>query len=222
MRQCCEPDSEPGGEPPAELGVRLALGAPRARLLQLLLCESALLSVAGGVLGVGIAIVVLRTLPSVIATSLPGLDTVTLDYRVLTFTVSVAVLTALAFGLVPLLTSDNRVSSALHEGGPRTAGGRSQRVQQVLVTATVTMAVVLLVGAGLLLRSFTQLVATETGFLANQVLAISVDLPREAYPRGGTVLRSRRTCGAREGIAWRAARPQSPRTCRSSRMSRER
>ena len=171
-----------------ELAVRLALGAPRARLLQLLLCESALLSVAGGVLGVGIAIVVLRTLPSM-ATSLPGLDTVTLDYRVLTFTVSVAVVTALAFGLVPLLTSDNRVSSALHEGGPRTAGGaRSRRVQQVLVTATVTMAVVLLVGAGLLLRSFTQLVATDTGFLANQVLAISVDLPREAYPRGGTVL----------------------------------
>jgi putative ABC transport system permease protein len=154
-----------------------------------LLCESVLLSVVGGALGVGIAAVILRTLPSVIATSLPGLDAVALDYRVLMFTVSVSVLTALAFGLVPLFTSDYRVSSALHEGGPRTAGGgRSQRLQQVLVTATVTMAVVLLVGAGLLLRSFTALVATETGFLANQVLAISVDLPREAYPRGGTVL----------------------------------
>jgi len=172
-----------------EIGVRLALGAPRARLLQLLLCESVLLSVAGGVLGVGIAAVILRTLPSVIATSLPGLETVAMDYRVLAFTVSVSVLTALAFGLVPLFTSDNRVSSALHEGGPRTAGGgRSQRVQQVLVTATVTMAVVLLVGAGLLLRSFTALVATETGFLANQVLTMAVDLPREAYPRGATVM----------------------------------
>jgi len=173
-----------------ELGVRLALGAPRARLLQLLLCESVLLSVAGGVLGVGIAAVILRTLPSVIATSLPGLDTVAMDYRVLTFTLSVSMLTALAFGLVPLVTSDNRVSSALHEAGARTAGGgRGQRVQQVLVTATVTMAVVLLVGAGLLVRSFTALVATETGFLANQVLTISVDLPREAYPRGETVMR---------------------------------
>jgi putative ABC transport system permease protein len=172
-----------------ELGVRLALGAPRARLLQLLLCESVLLSVAGGVLGVGLAAVILRTLPSVIATSLPGLDAVALDYRVLTFTVSVSVLTALAFGLVPLFTSDDRMSSALHEGGPRTTGaGRSQRVQQVLVTATVTMAVVLLVGAGLLLRSFAALMATETGFLANQVLTIAVDLPRDAYPRGGTVL----------------------------------
>ena len=172
-----------------ELGVRLALGAPRARLLQLLLCESVLLSAAGGLLGVAIAGVVLRALPAVIATSLPGLDTVAIDYRVLIFTVSVSVVTALAFGLVPLFTSDHRVSSALHEGGPRTAGGgRGQRIQQVLVTATVTMAVVLLVGAGLLLRSFAALLATETGFQPNQVLTIAFDLPREAYPRGGSVL----------------------------------
>jgi predicted permease len=171
-----------------ELGIRLALGAPRSRLVQLLLCESLLLSLAGGVLGLLLAISVLSAPPAVIATSLPGLSTVQLDWRVVSFTLGLSVLTAIAFGVAPLWTTDGDVAARLHEAGPRTVGGgRSQHLQQVLVTATVTLAVVLLVGAGLLTRSFAALIATDPGFRPQQVLTVSVALPREAYPRGEAV-----------------------------------
>jgi predicted permease len=171
-----------------ELGIRLALGAPRRRLVQLLLCESLLLSVAGGALGLALAASVLRALPAIIATGLPGLSAVQLDWRVVLFTLGLSFLTAIVFGSAPLWIVDADVASRLHEGGPRTAGGgRSQRVQQVLVTATVTLAVVLLVGAGLLVRSFAALIATEPGFRPEQVLTVSAALPREAYPRGEAV-----------------------------------
>jgi predicted permease len=172
-----------------ELGVRLALGATRARLLQLLLCESLLLSLAGGALGLTLAGLVLYALPSVIATSLPGLNDVSLDARVVAFTLGISMLTAIAFGLAPLYSADRDVASRLHDGGSRTtAGGRGQRLQHTLVTGTVTLAVVLLVGAGLLVRSFTALVATEPGFQPDQVLTLTVEMPREAYGSGDSIV----------------------------------
>ncbi len=171
-----------------ELNVRLALGAPRIRLLQLLLSESLMLAIGGGVLGLVAARVVLDALPAVLSTSLPGLQDVTLDGRVLAFTLGVSLLTAIVFGLVPMFTSDRSVSAALHDGGSRTAGGsRGHRVQQALVTVTVSLAVVLLVGAGLLVRSFAALVATDPGFRPQQVLTLSVALPIDAYPTGQSV-----------------------------------
>jgi putative ABC transport system permease protein len=171
-----------------ELNVRLALGAPRSRLLQLLLCESLALALTGGVLGLVAARVVLDAVPAVLATGLPGLQDVALDGRVVMFTVGVSMLTAVIFGLVPLFTSERDVSAALHEGSARTAGGtRGHRVQQVLVTVTVGLAVVLLVGAGLLVRSFSALMATDPGFNPQQVLTLSVALPIDAYASGSSV-----------------------------------
>jgi putative ABC transport system permease protein len=171
-----------------EIGIRVALGASRRRLVQLQLCESILLSSVGGALGLAIAVSVVAALPAVIVTSLPGLSTVQLDWRVVTFTLGLSLLTAVAFGVAPVWATNGDVASRLHEGGTRTAGGgRSQRIQQSLVTVTVTLAVVLLVGAGLLTRSFASLVATEPGFRPQQVLTVSVALPREAYPRGESV-----------------------------------
>ena len=166
-----------------ELNVRLALGAPRARILQLLLCESVLLAAAGGALGLLVGSAALRALPAVLATSLPGIQDVTLDARVLAFTLGVSVLTAILFGLVPMFTSDRNVSAALHDGSGRTAGGtRGHRIQQALVTVTVSLAVVLLVGAGLLARSFAALTRVDPGFRPHQVLTMSVALPAQGYP----------------------------------------
>jgi putative ABC transport system permease protein len=171
-----------------EIGIRVALGASRRRLVQLQLCESVLLSSVGGALGLAIAVSVVAALPAVIVTSLPGLTTLQLDWRVVTFTLGISLLTAVAFGVAPVWATNGDVASRLHEGGTRTTGGaRSQRVQQSLVTVTVMLAVVLLVGAGLLTRSFASLVATEPGFRPQQVLTVSVALPREAYPRGESV-----------------------------------
>ena len=166
-----------------ELAMRLALGASRARLLQLLLCESALLAAAGAALGLVAARLFVNAVPAVLADTLPGLQQIVLDGRVVAFTLAVSVVTAVVFGLVPLVTSDRRVGAALHEGGSRTAGAsRGHRVQRVLVTATVSLAVLLLVGAGLLVRSFTALVGVDPGFAPHQVLAISVSLPARGYP----------------------------------------
>jgi putative ABC transport system permease protein len=171
-----------------ELNVRLALGAPRARLLQLLLCESLALALTGGLLGLAAARIVLDAVPAVLSTGLPGLQDVALDARVVTFTLGVSMLTAVIFGLVPMFTSDRDVSAALHDGSARTAGGsRGHRIQQALVTVTVGLAVVLLVGAGLLVRSFAALMATDPGFRAHQVLTMSVALPIDAYASGRSV-----------------------------------
>jgi putative ABC transport system permease protein len=171
-----------------ELNVRLALGASRIRVLQLLLSESFLLAIAGGMLGLAAARLVLDAVPAVLSTSLPGLQDVALDGRVLAFTLGVSILTAIVFGLVPMFTSDRDVSVALHDGAGRTTGGpRVHRVQQALVTVTVSVAVVLLVGAGLLVRSFAALTAADPGFRPQQVLTLSVALPIDAYPTGQSV-----------------------------------
>jgi len=177
-----------------ELGVRQALGARRLRLAQLLLSEALLLSAAGGVIGLGLAQGLLRAVPTTLAESLPGLQHASLDVRLVLFTTVTAVATALIFGLLPLFISDRDVAGRLHEGSGRTAGGgRAERVQRALVSATVSLAFVLLVGAGLLVRSFNALVATEPGFAPHRVLSLSLDLPREGYPTGQSVLTLART-----------------------------
>ena len=177
-----------------ELGVRQALGARRLRLAQLLLAEALLLSAAGGVLGLGLAHALLRAVPTTVAESLPGLQHASLDLRLVLFTTVTAVGTALIFGLLPLYVSDRDVAGRLHEGSGRTAGGgRAERVQRVLVSATVSLAFVLLVAAGLLVRSFNELVATEPGFAPHRVLSLSLDLPREGYPTGQSVATLART-----------------------------
>jgi predicted permease len=170
-----------------EIGVRQALGGTRRRLLQLLLCESVLLCAAGGLLGLLAGRLVLAAVPAALTIGLPGLYDVSLDVRVVAFTLATSMLTAIIFGLIPLFESDRDVVSRLHEASGRTIGARGQRVQRVLVSVTVALAVVLLVGAGLLVRSFNALVRTEPGFRPERVLTMSVDLPRAAYPSGASV-----------------------------------
>jgi putative ABC transport system permease protein len=166
-----------------EIGVRAALGAGRHRLFQMLLLESLLLSVSGGALGLLIGHWAVRAMPSVIAASLPGVPEVSLDVRVVAFTLAASVVTALLFGMVPLIGGHRRdLNDALREGASRTIGGRRQhRVQGTLVVTSVAFAFVLLVAAGLLIRSFNNLLAADPGVRARSVLGMEVTLPVADY-----------------------------------------
>ena len=166
-----------------EMSVRAALGAGRRRLLQMLLVEGLLLTAAGGALGLFIGNAAVRAMPEVIALSLPGVSDVRLDARVVLFTFALSALTAIVFGLLPLVVSERReLTDLLREGGSRSMGGaRQHRLQAMLVVSSVALAVVLLASAGLLMRSFTKLMAVDTGIRAPRVLTMQVRLPQAGY-----------------------------------------
>ena len=148
--------------------MRTALGAGRGRLVRQMLTESLVLATAGGVAGLGVASLLHRGLILTVGerVAIPRVDQVTLDQRVLLFTVAVTVVTAVAFGLIPALMSVSS-ADALREGG-RTAGGRRlRRALDALVVSEVAIALVLLVGAGLLLRSFVNQRSIDTGYRAD-------------------------------------------------------
>ena len=165
-----------------EIGVRVALGAARHRLFQMLLVESLMLALAGGVLGLVMGLWAVRAVPAVITTSLPGVADVSLDGRVVAFTLALSLATALFFGLVPMAAGTRQdVNDALREGA-RSAGGRRQhRLQAGLVVTSVAFAFMLLVGSGLLIRSFSNLMAAESGVGAMNVLSMEVTLPHAGY-----------------------------------------
>jgi predicted permease len=166
-----------------EMGVRIAIGAGRHRLLQLLLVESLLLAVAGGALGLAIARFVLDAIPAVLTTRLPGVSEAALDGRVVAFAAALSVGTALFFGLAPLVAGRRELAEVLREGARSVGGRRQGRVQAGLVVVSVTLAFVLLVGAGLLARSFDRLMSAESGVHAPNVLSLEVTLPPAAYDR---------------------------------------
>lgn len=170
-----------------DVGVRVALGATGTRLFQSQVVEALLLTVAGGALGVAIARWILDAVPAVVAQAVPGLDNVPLDPRVLAFSASLSITTGLVFAGLPLLVGDRHNLSVLREGGARMTPRRRHRVQNSLVVSTVALTFILLVGAGLFLRSFTALIATDPGFRPSGVVSVSVALPQEAYPTATSV-----------------------------------
>jgi putative ABC transport system permease protein len=172
-----------------EFAIRIALGAPKARLVQLLLCEALLVSVISGAIGVAIAYWTVNAVPAVMAQTIPGLQDVTIDFRVLIFTAVLSVATAVVFALIPLMVMDRRSSSSLLQaGGTRvTSGSLKLRIQNGLVVSTVALAFVLLVASGLFLRSFASLVSTDVGFRAPRVTTASVSLPRTFYSTAASV-----------------------------------
>ena len=166
----------------------MALGASRLRLLQLQFSEPLLLAAAGGTLGVGLARLALGAVPSVVAERVPGLHEVSIDLRVLAFTAAVSLVTALLVALVPALTAERREpSEALQESAARTTGHQRHRMQGALVVLTVALSFVLLVSAGLFLRSFAALLASDRGFRPAGVLTASVSLPWTVYPTADRV-----------------------------------
>jgi putative ABC transport system permease protein len=164
-----------------EVALRAALGADRGRLIRQLLTESTLLGLAGGALGVGLAMVGLQALLAAAPADLPRLDAIVMDWRVLAFTAGLSLITGFVFGLAPAWQlSRTNPAQTLKEGGRGAShGGRS--IRRALIVAEVALAVVLLVGAGLMLRSFDQLLRTDLGFQPDGVLTARVTLYGERY-----------------------------------------
>jgi putative ABC transport system permease protein len=162
-----------------ELKVRAALGASRGRLVRQLLVESLLLALAAGLLGLGIARAGTSALLALAPDNLPRVQEIGLDGRAVVVAALLVLTTGVAFGLVPAFQS-TRLGRGLRQGG---STGR-QGLRGVLVAAEVAIALVLLAGAGLLMRSFVRLQAVHPGFTARGALAVGVALPPGKYPRG--------------------------------------
>jgi predicted permease len=166
-----------------EMAVRTAIGAAPQRLVRQLFTESLVLAVAGALIGLAVAAGALRALITIDPTSLPSLAPVTLDIPVVAFTLVLAVITTLLFGLVPALRSlrVNLVES-LREGGQQaTLGSGRQRLRNTLVAAEVALAVVLVIGAGLMIRSLSALGRIDLGFDPERVLTMRLAVPAARY-----------------------------------------
>ena len=166
-----------------EIAVRLALGSSRVRLLRQLVAESMLLTLTGAGLGLFFANWITGALLALMPAEIPRVHAVNLNLTVLGFAVGVALLTGVFFGIVPALAaSRTNVNSTLKEGGRSGMQGREHnRVRSALVVAEVALAMVLLVGAGLLLRSFQRVLETDPGFQPEHVLTASLSLPQSHY-----------------------------------------
>jgi predicted permease len=171
-----------GEERRAELALRAALGAARSRLMRQLLIESLAIGAAGAALGLLLAGWLLRALLSVEAANLPrGMD-IGIDARVLLFAVVLAVMTPLLFGLLPSLQASRaELREALAEGGRSGAAPVRSQTRNALVAAEVAVALVLLVGAGLLIRSFVNVMSVDRGFDTGGAIAASMSVPATKY-----------------------------------------
>ena len=176
-----------------EIAIRSALGAGRSRLMWQLLTESLLLSLAGGVLGLGLGYVGVRALLAINPSDIPRVGeqgaAVALDWRVLVFTLVAAILTGILFGLVPALsTSRSDISNTLRESGARSGTGlRHNKARAVLVITEMALALVLLVGAALLIRTFGALRGVNPGFDARNVLIMEMSLNAGRFEKAAGV-----------------------------------
>jgi putative ABC transport system permease protein len=167
-----------------EIAVRLALGANRARIIAQMLTESMLLSFVGGIAGIAVAFAGLRFLLQVIPQNIPRLAEVNLDWRVLLFALVTSLLTGLIFGLAPAVQATRtNLLPWIHENG-RGSGtsARTGRFRDVLVVSELALAVVLMVGAGLLLRTLHSLLTENPGFNPTQIVTANVNLPYPGDP----------------------------------------
>ena len=169
-----------------EVAVRAALGAGKRQLLRLALTESVLLSVAGGAAGLGLAWAGVRVLVARAPTTIPRLAELTVDYRVVALTLLLSVATGILFGLIPVAhVARLELSDALREGARGQSGSAARRRgRDLLVVTEMALAVLLVIGAGLTIRSFINLQRIDPGFDARNVLTLRIALPTARY---GTV-----------------------------------
>lgn len=171
-----------------EIAVRTALGASRLRIVRQLLTESFMIAVAGGAAGLLLAVWAVSWLVSLGPETIPRLHEISVDTRVATFTLLVSAATGLLFGLAPALQiSKPAFTDALKESGRTTAGLRKSRLRSALVVSEVALSLVLLVGAGLLIRSFAKLNQVDPGFNSDRVLTLGVSLLANKYPTNENV-----------------------------------
>ncbi len=168
-----------------EVAVRTALGASRARIVRQTLTESSLLALGGGALGILLASWGTKLIVAVGAKVIPQLLGVGIDFRVLSFTAGVSLLTGLLFGLVPALhLSALDVNGTLKEGGKASRGATHGTARKILVSSEIALALMLLAGAGLLLRTLGKLNAVYPGFNSRNILSMNIGLPSLTYPFG--------------------------------------
>jgi len=175
-----------------ELAIRAAIGAGWGRIVRELLLESVLLGLMGGVLGLGLAYAGLRFLMSLQPASLPRLDEISIDPRVLGFTLIVSLLSGLLFGMIPAFKyAGARISNALHGGGRNSSQSRERhRTRNILVVAQVALALVLLVSSGLMIRTFQSLRTVEPGFThPEQLQTMRISIPESLIPDAERVTR---------------------------------
>jgi len=165
-----------------EMALRMAVGGNRGRLIRQLLTESVLLSTLGGVVGIGLGYAGVRGLVASLPAGVPRADEISVNGAVLLFTAVVAVVTGLVFGMAPAWkVSSADMNETLKENGRGTATPGQHRLRNSLVIAEISLALILLVGAGLLLRSFFRVIEADAGVRTAGVLAVNVPLPDSRY-----------------------------------------
>jgi putative ABC transport system permease protein len=164
-----------------EFAIRTALGASVSRMIRQMLTESMLYALVGAALGIGLAWLGVRAITMLAPSDLPRLDEIGVDYRVVTFTAAITLLTGVLFGLAPAARVRGDSIDTLRDGGKTSAYGGSRVARRALVIAEVALAVVVLTGAGLLIRSLINLQAIELGFDPARLLTMQLTLPARRY-----------------------------------------
>jgi putative ABC transport system permease protein len=165
-----------------EIAIRAAMGATRGRVIRQMLTESILLSAIGGAAGLLLSVWLTTVLLSIVPEGAPRMDQVGIDYRVLTFAFGISAVTGILFGLVPALQASKLdVTSSLKEGGRTGEGHRRTSARNLLLIGEVALSLMLLVGAGLMIKSFLRLQEVRPGFNPHNALLVMVSLPGAKY-----------------------------------------
>ncbi|MEW6210936.1 MAG: ABC transporter permease [Acidobacteriota bacterium] len=171
-----------------EIAIRAAVGASRFRIIRQMLTESALLALMGGAVGLALAIAAIKVLRAIGPDNIPRLDEVGIDGRVMAFTFFISLATALIFGLAPAVRASRvDLNESLKESG-RSSGHSQHRIRRLLVMIEVALSLVLLIGAGLLIRSYQRIANAHPGFDPHNVLSFRLLLPASRYQTPEAIL----------------------------------
>ena len=165
-----------------EVAIRSALGAGRTRLIRQMLTESTLLAAGGGLAGILLALSGTRAIVALGSKVIPQLVDVSADWRVLAFTAAISLVTGFLFGLFPALRLSETTLGGILKEGSRSSGAAHERLLGIFAVAEIALALVLMAGAGLLLRTFNKLRGIDPGFRSDHVLTMDIGLPSAKYP----------------------------------------